>query len=80
MCGYWNNYVETSTIVLRQCFCETSSNWCRDPVFMSRQHVCLVLVATIFLILSAFLTIRKNDFSYYKKVVAKLFILLAKFL
>ena len=55
MCGYWNSYVATSTIVSRQCFYAASSNWCRDQVFMSRQHVCLVLVVTMFLVLSAFL-------------------------
>ena len=55
MCGYWNSYVVTSTIVSRQRFCAVSSNWCRDQVFMSRQHVCLVLVATMFLVLPAFL-------------------------
>ena len=55
MCGDWNSYVVTSTIVSRQCFCAGSSNWCHDLVFMSRQHVCLVLVAIMFLVLSAFL-------------------------
>ena len=55
MCGYWNSYVATSTIVSRQCFYAASSNWCRDQVLMLRQHVCLVLVATMFLVLSAFL-------------------------
>ena len=36
--------------------CAASSNWCRDLVFMSRQHFCLVLVATMFLVLLAFLS------------------------
>ena len=38
MCGSLNSYVATSTILLRQSFYAASSNWCRDPVFMSRQH------------------------------------------
>ena len=33
MCGYWNSYVATSTIVSRQCFCLASSNWCRYIIF-----------------------------------------------
>ena len=32
MCGYWNSYIATSTIVSRQCFCAAFSNWCLDPV------------------------------------------------
>ena len=56
MCGDWNSNVATLTIVSRQCFCAASSNWCHDPVFMSRQHVCLVLIATMFLLLSSFLS------------------------
>ena len=56
MCGYWNSYVATSTIVSRQYFCVASLNWCHDPIFMSRQHVCLVLVATMFLVLSTFMS------------------------
>ena len=35
MCGYWNSYVAISTIVSRQCFYASSSNWCHDPTFMS---------------------------------------------
>ena len=42
MCDYWNSYVATSIIVSQQCLCAAPSNWCRDLVFMSRQHVCLV--------------------------------------
>ena len=49
MCDYWNNYVATSTIMSRPCFCATSSNWCRDPVFMSRQHFCWFLLQQFFL-------------------------------
>ena len=49
MCGYWNSYVATTTIVSRQCFCAASSNWCSDLVFMSRQHFYLVLVQRCFL-------------------------------
>ena len=33
-------YVATSTILLRQSFYAASSNWCHDPIFMSRQHLC----------------------------------------
>ena len=40
MCGSLNSYVATSTILLRQSFYAASSNLCRDPVFMSRQHFC----------------------------------------
>ena len=38
MCGSLNSYVATSTILLQQSFYAASSNWCRDPVFMSLQH------------------------------------------
>ena len=40
MCDSLNSYVATSTILLRQSFYAASSNWCRDPIFMSRQHFC----------------------------------------
>ena len=40
MCGSLNSYVETLIILLRQSFYAASSNWCRDQVFMSRQHFC----------------------------------------
>ena len=40
MCGSLNSYVATSTILLRQSFYAASSNWCRDPFFMSQQHFC----------------------------------------
>ena len=40
MCGSFNSYVATSTILLRPSFFEASSNWCREPVFISRQHFC----------------------------------------
>ena len=56
MCGYWNSYVATLTIVSRQCFCAASSNWCHELVFMSQQHLCLVLVKTMFLVLLEFLS------------------------
>ena len=35
MCGSLNSYVATLTILSRQSFRAASSNWCRDPVFMS---------------------------------------------
>ena len=66
MCGYWNSYVATSTLVSRQCFCVASSNSCSDPVFMSRQHVCLVLVASMFLILSASLSQPRKSVATWK--------------
>ena len=40
MCGSLNSYVATSTILSLRSFCATSSNWCRNLVFMSRQHFC----------------------------------------
>ena len=49
MCVYWNNYVATLTIVLRHSLCATHSKLCRDPVSMSRQHLCCFLLQRCFL-------------------------------
>ena len=37
MCGSLSSSVAKSTILLQQSFYAASSNWCRDPIFMSRQ-------------------------------------------
>ena len=50
MCGSLNSYVATSTIFLRQSFCAASSNLCCVSISV------LVLVATMFLVLSEFLS------------------------
>ena len=50
MCGSFNSYVTTSTILLRQSFYAASSNLCRDSISV------LVLVATQFLVLLEFLS------------------------
>ena len=61
ICVYWNSYVATLTIVLRHCLCAASSNLCHNQVFMLRPSFyvatpfLLVLVATMFLVLLAFL-------------------------
>ena len=56
MCGYWNIYVVTLTIVLRQCFCAASSICVATQFFYVAKIFLLVLIATVFLVLSAFLS------------------------
>ena len=56
MCVYWNSYVATLTIVLPHYLCAAFSNLCRNPVYYVATVFLLVLGATIFLVLSSFLS------------------------
>ena len=55
-CGSLNSYIARSTILLRQIFYATSSNWCHDRVFMLRQHLCFGSCCNTVLVLSEFLS------------------------
>ena len=56
MCGALNSYVATSTIFVVIEFLFSFFKLVSRPVFVSRQHFCLVIVATLFLVLSEFLS------------------------
>ena len=56
MSGSLNSYVVTSTILSRQNLCAASSNQCHDPVSCRDNISILVLVVTMFLVLSEFLS------------------------
>ena len=49
MCGYWNIYVATLTIVLRHYLCAASSICVPTQSFMSRQYFCWFLLQQCFL-------------------------------
>ena len=56
VCGCWNIYVATLKIMFRHCFCTASSNCVTTQLFMSQHHFCWFFVATMFIVLSAFLS------------------------